>query len=172
MIARLLVAVLLALATLWVLPAPASACDCTALTEAEHAANANVVFTGTIIDDQQGEPRTLTFRVDRVYRGEAITTQTVTTAGTGGACGLSIDGAGPYLVFARAEQTGLAADQCGGTRLGSAPAGLGLGQPPQPDPTRTDPGPAAGYWIPVIGLALAATAAGVVGLSLFRRRPR
>ena len=171
MTARLLVAVLLALATLWVLPAPASACDCSVATDVEYLAGAEVVFTGTVIDDQQGEPRTLTFRVDRVYKGQATTTQVVSTAQNEASCGLELRGADPFVIYADQGQTGLTANLCGGSRAGEAPASLGLGQPPQPDPTRNDPGPGAGYWIPVIGLALAATAAGVVGWSLIRRRP-
>lgn len=171
MTARLLVAVLLALVSVWVMPAPASACSCRAATDAEHAERATVIFTGTVIDDQQGEPRTLTFSVDRVYKGRVTATQVVSTAGSTASCGLSVNGAGPYLVYAQQEQTGLTAGLCDGSGSGPAPASLGPGQPPQADPTRADPGPGAGFWVPLIGLALAASAAAVIGVPLLRRRP-
>lgn len=166
-----LATVLLALAATWLTPGPAYACSCAALSDAQYAEGADTIFTGTVADDQQGMPRTLTFTVDRVYKGAVQTTQVVTTAGSGSSCGLEISGAGPFLVYAQQGQTGLTAGLCGGTGPGPAPASLGLGQPPRPDPTRTDPGPGAGYWIPVIGLALAASAAGLVGWSLIRRQP-
>jgi hypothetical protein len=169
--ARLLVVVLLALATLWVLPAPASACSCQPASDVEHAQGADVIFTGTVVDDQQGEPRTLTFRVERVYKGRTTTTQIVSSAGTTASCGLDISGAGPFLVYAQQEQTGLAASLCGGTGLGPVPADLGQGRPPEADPSRPGEGPATGAWIPVVGFVLAASAAGLVGWALIRRRP-
>jgi hypothetical protein len=60
--------------------------------------------------------------VDRVYKGQATSTQVVTTHSSGASCGLEISGPGPFLVFADQEQSGLTANLCGGTRAGAAPA--------------------------------------------------
>lgn len=174
---RLLVALLMVLGGVWVLPAPAYACSCAQATDAEHVQRAEVVFTGAVtantVDDKT-QIRTLTFRVDRVYKGTATATQVVTTAQFGASCGLELTGEGPFLVFADQEGTGLTANSCGGTRVGSAPASLGAGQPPAGGPSsaaRPDAAPPAnrGTWVPLVALILAASAAAVVGLSLIRR---
>ena len=173
--ALLLAAVLLALATAWATPAPAYACSCAASSEAELAAQADVIFTGTVADDQRDEStqtRTLTFTVNRVYQGRATSTHVVTTASSGASCGLDISGPGPYVVFAAEQQSGLTADLCGGTRAGPAPASLGPGQAPLADPSPSaDPAaadPMRGRWVPLVGIILAASAAAVVALSLWR----
>lgn len=172
MTARLLVAVLLALATLWVLPAPAYACTCATATDATYLQQADVVFSGTVTSegvDPRSGGRTITFDVDRVFKGVATATQVITPPSD--SCSTAVERPGRYVVFAVQQGVVLSERGCGGSRPGPAPASLGLGQPPQPDPTRADPGPGAGKLIPVIGLALAAGAAGVVGWSLIRRRP-
>ena len=168
--ALLLAALLLALAALWATPAPAYACSCAGASDDEHAANAEAIFTGTMTEDRvdEGEQtRTLIFTVDRVFKGQATTTQVVTTHASGASCGLEISGPGPFLVFADQEQSGLTANLCGGTRTGSAPAGMGAGQAPLPDAA---PDARMGMWVPLVGMILAATAAAMVGLSLVRGR--
>jgi hypothetical protein len=173
--ALLLAAMLLALTAAWATPAPAYACSCAESSEAELTAQADVIFTGTVGDDQIDEgtkTRTLFFTVDRVYKGRATRTQVVATASAGGSCGLEIRGAGPFLVFADAKQAGLTADLCGGTRAGPAPAGLGPGRAPLADPTPSaDPAaadPLRGRWVPLVGIILAVSAGAVVALSLRR----
>jgi hypothetical protein len=100
----------------------------------------------------------------------------VTSQASGASCGVEITGPGPFVVFAQEAPTGLTADLCGGTRDGSAPAGLGVGQAPLPDPASpsAEPpdgeNPRAGTWVPLVGFILALTAAAVVGLSLIRPR--
>jgi len=183
--ALLLVGVLLALSAWWASPAPAYACSCASASDAQHTADAAAIFTGTVVADQVDEPgrvRTVTFAVDRVFKGQVTATQVVTSAASGASCGVELTGPGPFVVFARAEPTGLTADLCGGTRSGSAPAGLGTGQAPLPNPAaRPDPAspaavppdaenPRAGTWVPLVGFILALTAAAVVGLSLVRPR--
>jgi hypothetical protein len=168
--ALVLAAVLLALSALWATPAPAYACSCAGASDDQLAANADVIFTGTVTDDQvdEGEQtRTLTFTVDRVFKGQATATQVVTTHASGASCGLEISGPGPFLVFADQEQSGLTANLCGGTRAGSAPAGMGAGQAPLVDAA---PDKQMGRWVPLVGMILAAAAATVVGLSLVRGR--
>lgn len=181
MTARLLAAVLLALATAWVLPAPAYACSCAAKTDAEYAVQADVVFTGFIVRndvDQEAQLRTVTFRVDRVYKGSASLTQVVTMYWDQNSCGTEFYGENPpFTVFARQERAGLTAGSCGGTVFGQVPASLGPGQPPLPDavsPNAGRRGPSAltGRWVPLVGLFLATTAAAILGLSLVRRRPQ
>lgn len=167
-VAVILATVLLALAALWATPAPAYACSCATASENEHAANAEVIFTGTIANDEldQGQQtRRLTFAVDRVFKGEATATQVITTSASGASCGLEISGPGPFLVFADSEQSGLTANLCGGTRAGSAPAAMGAGATPAPN---SAPDARAGMWVPLVGLILAVTAAAIVGLSLVR----
>ncbi len=177
--ALLLAAVLLVLSALWASPAPAYACSCAPASDARYAADAAAIFTGRLVEDQvdqSAQTRTLTFAVDRVYKGQVTATQVVTSHASGASCGVEITGPGPFLVFAQAEPTGLTADLCGGTRDGSAPAGLGAGQAPLPDPAspsaeRPDgENPRAGTWVPLVGFILALTAAAVVGLSLIRPR--
>lgn len=177
--ALLLVAVLLALSALWASPAPAYACSCAATSDDQHAADAAAIFTGTLVENRVDEPaqtRTLTFAVDRVFKGQVTATQVVTSHASGASCGVEITGPGPFLVFAQAGPTGLTADLCGGTRSGPAPASLGAGQQPLPDPAGPSTGPAdaeqprSGMWIPLVGFILALTAAAVVGLSLVRPR--
>jgi hypothetical protein len=176
--ALLLAAVLLALSTLWASPAPAYACSCRPASDDQFAAQAAAIFTGTLVENRVDEPaqrRTLTFAVDRVFKGQVTATQVVTSHASGASCGVEITGPGPFLVFAQAEPTGLTADLCGGTRSGPAPASLGVGQQPQPDPAapsagRQDAEPRSGMWIPLVGFILALTAAAVVGLSLVRPR--
>lgn len=178
MSARLLVGVLLVLAAVWVLPAPAYACSCAGGSDVEHAARADVVFTGTVIDDQQDERavQTVTFAVERVFKGEAEAVQIVVNP-MGGMCGFETSGSGPLVVFADRDQSTLTSNLCSGTRFGSAPAGLGTGQPPDGVPgsdRRPDAAPPAnrGTGVPLVALILAASAAAVVGLSLVRRRVR
>jgi hypothetical protein len=183
--ALLLAGVLLALSSWWAGPAPAYACSCASATDAQHVAEAAAIFTGTLVADQvdqRNQTRSLTFAVARVFKGQVTATQVVTSASSGGSCGVQLTGPGPFVVFAQAEPTGLTADLCGGTRSGSAPAGLGPGQAPLPNPAaRPDSAspsaappdaenPRAGSWVPLVGFILALTAAAVVGLSLVRPR--
>lgn len=173
----LLATALLALTALWATPAPAYACSCAAKTDAEYAQRADVIFTGAVISDQRYEQaRAVTFAVQRVYKGQARSTETISTARWGGSCGPDLSETGPYLVYATQESSGLFANPCDGTNAGPAPASLGAGQPPLADPVapsaeRRGPPAFTGRWVPLVGLFLAATAAAIVGLSLIRREP-
>ena len=172
-VALALSAVLLALTAAWAAPPSAYACSCGGSPEAELVQRADVIFTGTVVADetnQRRQRRTLTVAVDRVYKGEATATQMVSTHASGASCGLEITGPGPFLIFADREGPGLTADLCGGTRAGAAPASLGPGQAPVADPAGPPEDPRRGRWLPLVGFLVAAAGAGVVGLSLVRRR--
>jgi hypothetical protein len=168
-----LAAVLLALTALWATPPPAYACSCAAASEEQQAASADVVFTGTVTADevdQRTQTRSLTFAVDRIYKGQPTGTQVVTTHSSGASCGLEISGPGPFLVFADQERTGLTANLCGGTRAGAAPASLGPGRTPVAGSASPPGDSRRGMWIPLVAVILALSGGTVVGISLVRRR--
>ena len=161
--------VLLVLAAGWVLPGRAYACGCTTDSEPELFRNAQVIFTGTVSQQRAlGDTRTYTFAVDRVYRGQALTSQSVSTPAQAPACGLELDGAGPYLVLGYVENGKLLANSCGGTRPGAAPADLGPGYPPQ-----AGAAPTGFTWTPTSGGATLVLGAAFLGIAVFlagRRR--
>jgi hypothetical protein len=152
-----LTGLLLIVATWWVMPPPAYACSCAyPRDDPELTRIADVIFVGTKVADRTlGSTRTFTFTVDRVYKGQAHATQKVTTHAQGPACGLELNGPGPFLVHAYHEPEGsrsLHANSCGGTRDGSAPADLGEGYPPLAGRSGVSPA-----WIAVPVVALSAT---------------
>lgn len=121
--------------------APALACSCVPMTDAEYAESADVVFAGILLHREEpddggiissGDLVTLTFAVDEVYKGQVGTTVQVRTARSGASCGLELDGEGPFLVFTEFGENGLTASLCGGTRdlPETVPAVLGEGRPP------------------------------------------
>ena len=52
------------------------------------------------------DSRTYSFAVDRVYKGQVHATQQVTTHVQGPACGLELNGSGPFLVHAYQDPEG------------------------------------------------------------------
>lgn len=134
LVGALTVAVTPALGVTW-----ASACSCVGATDAESAVRADAIFAGTLTDtatprqaDRSTDPVTYTFGVSRVYKGEVATSQPVDSVVSGASCGLELEGAGPFLVFATAEEASLKANLCGGTRPLGAGAGPALGAGYQP----------------------------------------
>jgi hypothetical protein len=174
-VALTLAGVLLALTALWATPSPAYACSCAyPPDDPELVGLAEVIFTGTVTADEldeRAQTRTLTFTVDRVYKGTARSTEVVTTHSSGASCGLEISGPGPFLVYADQEQSRLTANLCGGTRAGPVPAGLGSGQTPIAGPEAPPDEPRRGTWYPVVGFFVALCGAGVVAYALVRRGP-
>jgi hypothetical protein len=150
-----LTGLLLIVATWWPSPEHAYACSCRSETDTQRAESADVIFTGRIAEDQiRGQSRTITFAVDRVYKGEAQTRQAVHTHASGASCGLEISGPGPFVVFANRDGTrapDLRANLCGGTREGAPSADLGEGYPPLTG------GGASPAWIAVPVVVLSAT---------------
>jgi MYXO-CTERM domain-containing protein len=128
----LLLTCLFAAATLLV-AGPASACSCATGSTAGYFAQADAVFTGSLVSRE--EPATITssadpalhvFAVDTVYKGTAHESQDVLSPVSGATCGLELTGEGPFVVFATrstdigGQFTTLADDQyaaflCGGT---------------------------------------------------------
>ena len=124
-------ALLLVLASIWAIPARAYACSCAAASDERYVSSADVVFTGRIDDDRSNQQtRTITFVVERIYKGDAGPRQVISTSASGASCGLEIGGPGTFLVFANAadEPAKLKANLCGGTRAGGALAILGKGR--------------------------------------------
>ena len=129
-------ALLLVLASIWAVPARAYACSCAAASDERYVSSADVIFTGRIDDDRSDQQtRTITFVVERIYKGDAGPRQVISTSASGASCGLEIGGPGTFLVFANAvdEPGQLKANLCGGTRPGGALAILGEGRAPQPE---------------------------------------
>ena len=87
-----------------------------------------------ISDQRYAQAQTATFAVERVYKGQARSTETISTTRWGGSCGPDLGEPGPYLVYVTQESSGLFANLCDGTTSGPAPASLGPGQPPLADP--------------------------------------
>lgn len=142
----LTVAVTPALGVTW-----ASACSCVGADDVESAGRADAVFAGTLTDTvaprrsgSSMDAVTYSFAVSRVYKGDVAMTQPVGSVISGASCGLELDGTGPVLVFASAEEgeSALKANLCGGTR----PLGTG------PDPA-LGPGYAAVRAVPVVAAA-------------------
>ena len=187
-------ALVLTLAGLGAVLNPSKAWACSCAFPAEHPDNvrrADVIFTGTITGDTAlGNTRYLRFAVDRVYKGQAFADQQVVTHVSPATCGLEISGPGVFIVQAQLERRDpdhpgageLRADLCGGTRPGSAPAGLGDGQPPigptgpatptpaatlttPPGPTVSDPGPPLWRML-AIGFSVGGLLIGALGLAV------
>lgn len=114
-----------------VTPVAAYACSCAGATVPEHAASADAVFTGTLVDVRQppfrlvqssGDPVTYTFEVDDVRKGDVRERTDVTSSQDGASCGLEGMHEGrEYVVFASAGTDGLSASLCGGTTELSVP---------------------------------------------------
>ena len=126
--------------------------------------------------DEPAQTRTLTFAVDRVFKGRVTATQVVTSHASGASCGVELQRtrAVPGLRPGRADRAHRGASAAAPAE-GPAPASLGVGDQPLPDPARPTTGrpdgePRSGMWIPLVGFILALTAAAVVGLSLVRPR--
>jgi hypothetical protein len=163
-----LAALLLGLVVHWLEPVPAHACSCVTDSEPELIRSAEVIFTGSIVGDRAwGDTRTYTFDVDRVYRSQVRTAQTVKTHTQGPACGLELPGAGPYLVMGYRQDGVLWANSCGGTRAGAAPAELGDGYPPQPGASES-PVP----WVVLGGVILVLATIGILPAVVRRRSAR
>jgi hypothetical protein len=166
---------------------PAWACTCAAVSDQEAFDRADVVFTGEWVEtdpgvpapfDQPDEGVRLLFEVEQVYAGQAYERQSVASWAFGESCGLQLDGAGPYLVFARTTagptdpaiaEGELVSDLCSGTRPlegGVVPTSFGQALAPRPGSS-----PTGGERPLGVLLAVAVGAGAVVGVvALVRTR--
>lgn len=164
----LALALLLGLLGSVALSSPASACSCVHPAEDPVLFDrAAVVFVGTVADDRRrGSTRTLTFAVERVFKGAATSQQQVRTHVEPATCGLALEGAGPFLVQAVDSGSGLVADLCGGTRATVRTASAGGGYPPLPGGGPPSGSPRAG----TVGALVVAALAGLLLVAVLQRR--
>jgi hypothetical protein len=145
-----------ALGVAWGPATPASACSCVPATTADHVANADVVFTGTLVSREVShpsapvfsstDPALHVFAVDAVFKGEAARRQGVVSAAEGASCGLELAGKGPFVVFATDDPAlpagQYAASLCGGSGPLTAAVDADLrGLGPAAAPSAAAPGP-------------------------------
>lgn len=139
---------------------PAGACSCIETSDEQSLERADVAFSGTVTGraaparpDHSTAPAVWTFEVDRVFKGEATSTQGVVSVVSGASCGLELPRHGDVLVFTRSEpqvpEAGLDgatlyAGLCDGSRAlseGLIPASFGDGRGPAPGESGVvDPG--------------------------------
>jgi hypothetical protein len=107
---------------------PATACTCEMKTSVQHAARADVVFTGRLQEIDAGvrgpirssmDPVTYRFEVERVFKGEVPQNASVVSATDGGSCGIEGMNVGArYTIFAQTDAGSLRSGLCGGTHPG------------------------------------------------------
>lgn len=150
---------------------PAQACSCVQADEQEQFEQATHVFKaivngveGTFPRDGSSGSRTYSFNVGSIYKGEVDDPQAVSTAGDSAACGVDLEGAGPFLVFAGAGESAgeLSMNLCGGTREIGADEEPDFTAPGPGEPGDQDPGgggtPSEGEEAGVVGQAVSAVA--------------
>jgi hypothetical protein len=191
MITLLLAALLSAVGLL--IASPAQACSCAEATTAQHVAEADVVFTGTLLSREvdhpdwpvmsSSDPALFVFAVDTVYKGDVHAEQGVVSAADGASCGLDLAGNGPFVVFASSDPslpdgqyraglcngTGLAGDDVLTELDGLAPAPPAAGAPLDGQAGVQSPGNGA---LPVVLLGAGAAVVLLAGWVLVRRRRR
>ena len=119
---------------------PVGACSCAQVAPEESFEQASDVFVGRIelVDDSDEfrEPYEVDYvmRIDGVFKGEAFSSQLVTTPQRGGACGVEMTVNGSYLVHAsRRNDTELFTSLCAGNQpLGLDGASVLLGDAAEP----------------------------------------
>lgn len=152
---RLLLTLVLAGFAVVVNQLPAHACSCVRATMAQHAATADVVFTGKVTGiERTGTTASYAVSVETVYKGQVRAETTVESPAQGDTCGLeNMVADRRYLFFGGGDGTTVGANLCGGTvpvsatstaaivRIlgeGSEPLGATPTAAPAPVITRTD----------------------------------
>lgn len=144
--AHLLILALTASLGLALSTTPAAACTCEMQTSVQHAARADVVFAGRLLEIDEGvrgplrssmDPVTYRFDVERVFKGAVPKNPSVMSVAGGGSCGLEGMNVGArYTIFAQAEAGSLRSGLCGGTHAGDPDPAVavmsGLILPPVP----------------------------------------
>ena len=131
-------------------PEPAFACECSPVTTARAARQADAIFRGTVTDlrdvDRGEDARTdIRFEVDAVYKGVVYREQVVASPQDGAACGLTPKLGSTWVIFAIAGIQGrgdeavlrLVTDTCRGNLPNVSPPTL-LGRPYNPVPGASD----------------------------------
>jgi hypothetical protein len=195
LLATLAVTVLMSGAGLLV-AGPAMACSCAEATTAQHFAEADAVFTGTLVSrdvdhpdwptSSSSDPALHVFAVDEVFAGEVHEMQGVVSAADSASCGLDLTGAGPFVVFASRDADlpdgQYRAGLCGGTTTvdpsiaaelddlagATSPTGTAPSAPTRGTAGLQGAGPGPTATALIGGLALAVVAVG--GFVLHRRR--
>ncbi len=131
-------------------PEPAFACECSPVTTARAARQADAIFRGTVTamrDVDRGEDaRTdIRFDVDAVYKGTVYREQVVASPRDGAACGLTPNMGSTWVIFAIEGIQGsgndavlrLVTDTCRGNLPSASPPTV-LGRPYDPVPGASD----------------------------------
>ena len=175
---RGLTVVVLAGALLVVPAAPCWACRCVVQTPRQHAANADVVFTGRVVEAEDpfrhSGPRVqATLDVEAVYKGSVEDVAVVETPRGGtAACGFRFVDGTRYTVFAyRNERGRLETNTCSATAEGGIkPARFGLGPADSETAAGSEPaGETAVSWSTAVIAGSVLLGAGI-GLLLWRAR--
>ena len=147
---RLVVVLLAAAGAIVGIAPPCFACSCVAASDADHFAQADVVFTGRATErhdpntgppmQNSADPIHWTFDVESTQKGRANAGQIVSSSRDEASCGVTFVLGRRYQVFARQAESGeLETSLCDGTRELSAgqagyvpPAATFVPQPPTP----------------------------------------
>ena len=81
------------------------ACKCRQLSFSEELAQADQVFTGTVINKTTTDRVYYLFKISQSYKGNATDTLTIQTGLGGGDCGVQFEPGETYLVYANQQQT-------------------------------------------------------------------
>ena len=124
-IRRLLPLLLVLLGLAFLKPDVAGACSCAGASPEESAAQADLVFLGTVAEVTltnrsvragSSDPLRVVFDVQTVYKGDGEEELVLETARDGASCGYTFQVGQRYLVYARAVDGVLTTDLCSGTK--------------------------------------------------------
>ncbi len=118
---KLLVVLLLALSGVVLTQLPAQACSCVSQDVPAKVKGATAVLLGTVTDRVQATDKvTYQVAVEKVFKGSAATTVTLSTGAQSSACGLdNLVAERRYVVFGTVQGEVIEVNSCGGTALAS-----------------------------------------------------
>jgi hypothetical protein len=134
---RILVAFALVVVATAMAAPPCWACECESTSKQEKAQNADVIFTGRVIEKEVLGDTTdvkVRFQVGKVYKGQAEKKTNVFTTNAPGLCGFGFKEDRKYTVFAYWSDGKKYTSNCMGTKEGQInPDNYGLpeGYPPK-----------------------------------------